>query len=209
MNNATCMLQIWEDSLKTVHAVEPSEAMRWLGQRIERRSTDFPVGQAEDSATADQDGHPADDRGMDAEPGVEDPVEAFSDDPVGHSGISRGSQSLLGKPAVGPSHRRGLSDTGYQEGLPLDQEQGGRTTVIGAKLSSSESSFGRSWCIRWLQHLQGFGDRKELAAKPSRRQKGPSWVQSTGTIFSIEMTKIGILQRCAMQQVTALLSRRF
>ena len=30
-------MQIWEDSLSTVHAVEPSEAMKQLGIQIERQ----------------------------------------------------------------------------------------------------------------------------------------------------------------------------
>ena len=31
------LVQIWEDSLSTVHAVEPSEAMKQLGTQIERQ----------------------------------------------------------------------------------------------------------------------------------------------------------------------------
>jgi len=51
------VVQIWEDSLATVHAVEPSEAMRHLGVQIQQRrqseaATDA-AGAAEESEAAE------------------------------------------------------------------------------------------------------------------------------------------------------------
>ena len=47
-------MQIWEDSLSTVHAVEPSEAMKQLGIQIERRwqsqAAEQPAEEAHGSA---------------------------------------------------------------------------------------------------------------------------------------------------------------
>ena len=43
-------MQIWEDSLSTVHAVEPSQAMKQLGIQIERQWQSQAAEQAAEEA---------------------------------------------------------------------------------------------------------------------------------------------------------------
>lgn len=61
------------------------------------------------------------------------------------------------------------------------RDAGVDSLVIGEGLSSPLSNFGRTWSIRWLQHMHGFGDRKKMGATgPGAKRKRTGWVQSTG-----------------------------
>ena len=116
------LLQIWEEQLSTLHAVEPSAAMRWLGIQIEqqRRADGQETPQALDSAGLD-------------------------------------------------------SGSGRQ---PVDSKQPGNSAWQDRPQEAAVSDgYAQASSIRWLQHLQGYRDRKGLAKK-SRRPT--SWVQSTG-----------------------------
>ena len=149
--------------------------MRWLGVQIEQRAKMQPQQDGVDALTEEM-------------PDVEQ-----QDSPVGGDFANidcneSGEEAVEGSNWQASSSRSafdnrsafdigGHSGGGRSEGVAAARASPGKPTVIGDRLSSPDSSFGRSWGIRWLQHLQGFGDRKQMAHGRGRR---PSWVQSTG-----------------------------
>lgn len=113
------MLQVWGEGVGTAHAVEPSDAMRWLGMQIERQLH-------EEAAVA-------------AAPSQE-------------SGAEPENSGFEGRPG----------DESYSQ--PPSQALSARS-------------------IRWLQHLQGFSNRKSSAG--GRHGRRTIWQQSTGACPSV------------------------
>lgn len=159
-----------------MHAVEPSDAMRWLGQQIEQRSklespmevTDSEYyGAKYDSQSPSLGEHGSADKADMPQERLQGQMEM---DVTSSSDSESSSLS-----AEHPSRQNG--EVGSPEGrVPSSR------LIIGEGLASPESNFGRSWSIRWLQHLQGFGDRRQVSGRRtgSRNPRRPTWVQSTG-----------------------------
>lgn len=115
-------MQIWEERLGTAHAVEISNAMRWLGVQIEES----------------------------------------------HKQQASAAPMMGGEPAASKKEPAQIL-AGEVEDLRADRT---------SEATSSGWESRRS--VRWLQHLQGYRDRKGLV-KRSRRQT--TWIQSTGELL--------------------------
>ena len=177
-------MQIWDDSLRVVHAVEPSDAMKWLGQQIEQRSKEVPEMEEEDIDNEESGGSRTEEDSRFLSPG-----QAKGDgeeDDLQHklraqTQINASSSSLPGSDLASTGRVSWQDDKGeLQEGRAPSSR-----LIIGEGLASPESNFGRSWSIRWLQHLHGFGDRRQMSSRRSgiRNPRRPTWVQSTGKPF--------------------------
>lgn len=166
--------------------------MRWLGQQIEQRSKLVPSTDDDTSgswAKHDSLPSPSSEAAMD---GSEDDLQPelaaqtrgppLIHDEAVHARESPGAASPYETEtsSSAAANLHGREESGQEESMT------GSRVVIGQGLASPESSFGRSWSIRWLQHLQGFGDRRQVSGRRpgSRNPRRPTWVQSTSRILT-------------------------
>lgn len=163
--------------------MEPSEAMRWLGIQIEQRAR---TSEADDPASNSSFKPHLQDSGPEGTLSKKSSMFAQGVSVASGDADSSTNHASIGDNEAESSEREQGGAQSVEEAQPHDEPLG-RRIIIGDRLASPESSFGRLWSIRWLQHLQGFGDRKQMAATKSgaRHRKRSAWVQSTGMSFSL------------------------
>ncbi len=168
-----------------VHAVEPSDAMRWLGQQIEQRSKAMPERENDSSEDwSEDDFEGPSESGNGNQKTREEEHELYLGEATPHT-TADGRHTIREAEAAStsePNHAHPSQVGSLHRDTDASEEAKSSRVIIGQGLASPESSFGRSWSIRWLQHLQGFGDRRQLLARRpgSRNPRRPTWVQSTG-----------------------------
>ena len=170
--------------------------MRWLGIQIEQQSKlpqdDDPFEFMEpprNSSGISQLEALSKQQNEDIEPsstGVSDPSGSQREAVELATDLGKESERFLGIEGVSTS---GLEESLQDNSVPRGDDSGGAGTqglVIGDGLASPDSTFGRTWSIRWLQHLQGFGDRKKMGARAAgpKGRRHTTWVQSTGQLCS-------------------------